>query len=105
MFSKNPSKESLRQFLKSQCDNAMLLDNSVHQLYAAEPLPSKTPYRPRKPKADAYQQEIQRLAQARDTGVVAKLAVDACMAEATTDLDIQTLEQEAASFVRNRQRK
>lgn len=105
MFSKNPSKESLRQFLQAKCDTAILVDNSVHQVYAAEPAPQRSPYRRRKPKPDSYQQEIERLALARDTPPAAKTAADKCLLADGTDLDIQTLQQEANTFVRNRRRK
>lgn len=105
MFSKNPSKESLRQMLQAQCDNAMLLDNSVRQLYAAEPAPSRSPYRPKKKQVDAYQQEIERLSQARDSGVVVEPQGKIYVQEGAAELDIQALEKEAAEFMRNRCRK
>lgn len=105
MFSKNPSKESLRQMLQAQCDNAMLLDNSVHQLYAAEPAPSKSRYRPKKPQVDAYQLEIERLSLAKDSVVVAEPPVKISVQESVADLDVQALEKEAADFMRNRRRK
>lgn len=105
MFSKNPSKESLRQMLQAQCDNAMLLDNSVHTLYAAEPVPSKSPYRPKKPQVDAYQQEIQRLAQAKDSVPGSNQGCDPAPTEGSGDFDIQALEKEAAAFMRTHRRK
>lgn len=105
MFSKNPSKESLRQMLQAQCDNAMLLDISVHQLCAAEPAPSKSPYRPKKPQIDAYQLEIERLSQAKDSSVAVEQPVKIRVQEDAADLDIQALEKEAADFMRNRRRK
>lgn len=83
----------------------MLLDNSVHQLYAAEQAPSKPRYRPKKPQVDAYQQEIERLSQARDSVVVAEPPVKISAQESAADLDVQALEQEAAVFMRNRRRK
>ncbi|NVL49995.1 hypothetical protein F2S72_09615 [Pseudomonas syringae pv. actinidiae] len=107
MFSKNPTKESLREMLQAKCDNAMLLDNSVHKLYAAKELPSKQPYNPRrkKPHADAYELEIQRLTQARDEGVEPDSVAVQVHQAASTQLDIQALEAEAAAFLRSRRRK
>lgn len=107
MFSKNPSKESLREMLQAKCDNAMLLDNSVHTLYEAEQAPSKAPYRPkrRKPQADAYQQEIKRLTQAQESGIKPEIEAPSAHDASSTQLDFQALEREAAEFLRSRRRK
>lgn len=106
MFSKNPAKESLRQLLQAKCDDAMLLDQSVHTLYAAEELPSKTPYRPRKkPSVDAYQLEIQQLANAQTKNTEADTPPSEADAAKLEDFDFQALEMEAAAFARSRGRK
>lgn len=106
MLSKNPSKEHLRQLLEAQCENAMLLDNSVRTLYAAEPGPPKSAYRPRKKRrADAYELEIQRLSEARDNGAATHAAAPAPTVASPIELDFQALEVEVAAFMRDRRRK
>lgn len=106
MFSKNPAKESLRQMLQAKCDDAMLLDRSVHKLYAAEELPSKTRYRPRKkPAVDAYLLEIQQLSNAQTKTTEADTPLSEANAAKPEEFDFQALEIEAAAFARNRGRK
>lgn len=106
LLSKNPSKESLRQLLQAQCDDAMLLDTSVHKLYAAEPAPPKSPYRPKKKRpADAYELEIQRLAEAHANGTSAIPIASAAPVDTPAELDFIALEKEAAEFMRNRRSK
>lgn len=106
MFSKNPDKESLRQMLQAKCDNAMLLDNSVHKHYAAEQAPSKPPYRrKKKPQTDTYQQEILRLTQAHEKGTNLVAHGAETTVAPSAELDFQALENEAAAFMRSRHRK
>lgn len=102
MFSKNPSKESLRQMLEAHSVNAMLLDSTVLKVYAAEQAPSKSPYRAkRKTEPDVYQLEIERLAQAQTTGSIAHVP----LASTSAELDFKALEVEAVAFMRKRCRK
>ena len=102
MFSKNPSKESLRQMLEAHSVNAMLLDSSVLKVYAAEQVPSKSAYKPRKKtEPDVYQLEIQRLAQAQSTDSIEHVR----LAEPKAELDFKALEVEAVAFMRRRCRK
>lgn len=106
MLSKNPSKEHLRQILAAECENAILLDNSVRTLYAAEPAPPKSAYRPRKKRrADAYELEIQRLSEARDNGAATQATAPVSTVASPIELDFLSLEVEAAAFMRGRSRK
>ncbi|HDS1721582.1 hypothetical protein NPS53_08730 [Pseudomonas putida] len=90
--------------LQAQCDDAMLLDSSVRKLYAAEHAPSKNPYRPKK-KADAYQLEIQRLAEAQANNASPVTTAPPTTTDTPMELDFLALEREAADFMRNRNRK
>lgn len=107
MFGKQPSKDELRQQLQAQCDHAMMLDNSIHTLYASQPTPSKPKYRPRKLEQDSFQQELDRLEQtklASDTGAP-QSGLEPSALGPDTGVDVDSLEREVAEFMRNRQRK
>lgn len=105
MVGKQPTKAELSQLLQAQFDHAMLLDNSIHTLYASQPTPSKGKYRPRKVPADSFQEELARLKQAEEGGCNRDPASTEASPEAATEFDISVLEREAADFMRNRRRK
>lgn len=106
MFGKQPSKEELSKMLQAKCDDALFLDNTICTLYASQTAPSKPRYKPRKPPADAFQEEISRLekADAKD-GRRVEISSAAEPSNLDSVLDVESLEQEVANFMRNRRRK
>ena len=109
MFGKQVSKEQLSQMLRDKCDQAMLLDRGVHTLYASQPLPTKSKYKPRKTRPDPFQEEIARLAAAKKEGATTPVR-DEPQSEMEdlpprVDIDVSQLETDLALFLRERGRK
>lgn len=102
MFSKHPTKEELSKLLAEKCEHALLLDNSIHTLYASQPLPSKGRARPRKRKPDAFDLELERL----KTGQVNTTEPTTSIAPTTAEPTLEdSLEREVSEFLRSRRRK
>ena len=102
MFSKHPTKEELSKLLAEKCEHALLLDNSIHTLYASQPLPSKGRARPRKRKTDAFDLELERL----KIGQITTPAPSTSIAPATAEPTLEdALEKEVSEFLRSRRRK
>jgi hypothetical protein len=102
LFSKHPTKEELSKLLAEKCEHALLLDNSIHTLYASQPLPSKGRARPRKRKPDAFDLELERL----KIGQITTPAPSTSIAPATAEPTLEdALEKEVSEFLRSRRRK
>lgn len=102
MFSKHPTKEELSKQLAEKCEHALLLDNSIHTLYASQPLPSKCRVRTRKRKPDAFDLELERL----KTGQLTTPGPSTSIAPATAEPTLEdALEKEVSEFLRSRRRK
>ena len=102
MFSKHPTKEELSKLLAEKCEHALLLDNSIHTLYASQPLPSKGRARPRKRKPDAFDLELERLKIGQITTPVPSTSIAPATAEPRLE---DSLEREVSEFLRSRRRK
>ena len=102
MFSKHPTKEELSKQLAEKCEHALLLDNSIHTLYASQPLPSKGRIRTRKRKPDAFDLELERLKTGQETSSEPTTSIAPATAEPTLE---DALEKEVSEFLRSRRRK
>lgn len=105
MLGKAQSKAELSRLLQDKCEHAMLLDNTISTTYAAQPAPSKGRYRQRKAQPDAFQQEMERLRQAKDTTPSITPAHDEPVVSEHPGVDIGLLEKEVAEFMKSRRRK
>lgn len=102
MLGKNPTKADLSQMLKAKCDHALLLDHTITTTYAAQPAPTRAKYRKRKSNSGVFEQEVAKLqkpnAGDHPTGEVS-------VESSSNDLDVSSLEREAALFMQSRKRK
>lgn len=103
MFSKNPLKEQMRLLIQAQIEESMLLDSSICNRFAPQPLPPKPKYRRAKVQPDAFQRELEGLL----SGSVPPLTPSAAVppVDLGGDLDIEKLEQDAKAFMSKRKRK
>jgi hypothetical protein len=102
LFSKHLTKEELSKQLAEKCEQALLLDNSIHTIYASQPLPSKGKLRTRKRKPDAFDLELERLKMGQTT----TSQLTSSLAPATPEPTLEyALEQEVSEFLRCRRRK
>lgn len=102
MFSKQPTKEELSKQLAEKCEHALLLDNSIHTLYASQPLPSKGKVRRRKRQPDAFDLELERLKSRQAAVSEPAVSTNASTQEPTLE---DALEQEVSDFLRSWRRK
>lgn len=102
MLGKNPTKAALSEMLKAQCEHALLLDHTITTTYAAQPAPTKAKYRKRKSTSGVFEQEVSKLQQAKEPNQ----ATEVDSADASShDLDVSSLERDAAIFMQSRKRK
>lgn len=102
MLGKNPTKADLSQMLKAQCEHALLLDHTITTTYAAQPAPTKSKYRKRKLNSGAFEQEVAKL---QNPTAPEQASVGASADAPTHDLDVSSLERDAAIFMQSRKRK
>ena len=108
LFFKQPTKDDLRKQLQEQCDRALLLDNSIHTLYASQPIPTKGKKRPRKRPDSAYAAELEKLLSAEESSgreIQSEGISDENLHSAQAGSLEGSLEREVAEFMRNRHRK
>jgi hypothetical protein len=91
--------------LQAQCDQALLLDNSIHKKYASQHAPERAKYRPRKQPKDSFQEELERLKAGVSGEAQAAVASENAPEEQNSEFDLSALEREAAEFMRLRRRK
>ncbi|MFL1449297.1 hypothetical protein ACI77O_12950 [Pseudomonas tritici] len=106
MFGKQTSKDELSKLLEAKREQALFLDHTIVTVYASQPTPAKTRYKPRKKAPDAFQAEIAKL-QKSDEHVTQQhpAGLSSVSVEVVSDLDVSSLEAEVASIMRSRRRK
>jgi hypothetical protein len=105
LVGQQPTKAELSQLLKAQCDQALLLDNSIQKTYESQGIPERIKYRPRKIQKDSFLNELERMQEADAAGSNSFEAGSVANSEASSVFDVSALEREAAEFMRVRRRK